>query len=154
MGVQKTETQAISPVPAEKLFKGSFLDMDTVVPKAFPEGIKSVQVLEGNGGVGTIKNVTLGDATPFNTMKTRIDAIDEHAFTYTYTIIGGDILLDIIESIENHFKIVPTDGGSTITQTTIYNTIGDAVIPEENVKDATEKSIQLFKAVEAYILAN
>lgn len=61
MGVQKTENQSISPVPAEKLFKGSFLDADTVVPKAFPEGIKSVEVLEGDGGVGTIKHVTLGD---------------------------------------------------------------------------------------------
>lgn len=88
-------------------------------------------------------------------MKTRIDAIDKHALTYTYTIIGGDILLDIIESITNHFKIVPTDdGGSILTNTTIYNTKGDAVIPEENIKDATEKSFQLFKAVEAYLLAN
>lgn len=94
-------------------------------------------------------------ASQFNTMKQRVDAIDKDALTYTYSIIGGDILLDIIESIVNHFTIVSTpDGGSIVKNTTIYNTKGDAVIPEENIKDATEKSGLIFKAVEAYLLAN
>ncbi|MEI4855913.1 hypothetical protein, partial [Klebsiella pneumoniae] len=60
---------------------------DTVVPKAFPQGIKSIEILEGDGGVGTIKHITLGDATPFNSMKTRIDGIDKDALTYSYKII-------------------------------------------------------------------
>lgn len=61
MGVQKTQAEAPSSVPAEKLYKGSFLDMDTVVPKAYPQGIKSIKIIEGDGGVGTIKHITLGD---------------------------------------------------------------------------------------------
>lgn len=86
-------------------------------------------------------------------MKTRIDAIDKEALTYTYSVIGGDILLDILESITNHFKVEPhSDGGSIITSTVIYKTKGDAVIPEENIKDALEKNLQLFKAVEAYLI--
>lgn len=87
-------------------------------------------------------------------MKQRIDAIDTEKLTYTYSIIGGDILLDMIESIENQFVVTPTEGGCTVKNITIYHTKGDAVIPEENVKDATEKSGLIFKAVEAYLLAN
>nr|P80889.1 RecName: Full=Ribonuclease 1 [Panax ginseng] len=154
-GVQKTEVEATSTVPAQKLYAGLLLDIDDILPKAFPQAIKSSEIIEGDGGVGTVKLVTLGEASQFNTMKQRIDAIDKDALTYTYSIIGGDILLDIIESIVNHFTIVPTpDGGSIVKNTTIYNTIGDAVIPEENIKDATEKAGLIFKAVEAYLLAN
>lgn len=63
MGVQKTEVEATSTVPAEKLFNGLLLEIDTILPKAFPQAIKSTEILEGDGGVGTVKLVTLGEGT-------------------------------------------------------------------------------------------
>lgn len=61
MGVQKTVVEAPSSVSAEKMYKGFLLDMDTVFPKVLPQLIKSVEILEGDGGVGTIKLVHLGE---------------------------------------------------------------------------------------------
>lgn len=88
-------------------------------------------------------------------MKQRIDAIDKEALTYNYTIIEGDILLGFIESINNHISFVPTaDGGCTVKNTIIFTTKGEAVVPEENIKYATETNNAIFKAVEAYLLAN
>lgn len=87
-------------------------------------------------------------------MTQRIDKIDAEALTFSYSVIGGDILLGKLESIVNHFKVVPTEGGCIVKITTVYNPIGDAVIPEENIKEAGEQSGLIFKAVEGYILAN
>ena len=90
----------------------------------------------------------------FNSLKQRVDAIDKDALTYSYSIIEGDILLGKLESITNQFTVVLTGEGCIVKNTTIYTPIGDAVIPEENIKEATEKSGLIFKAVEAYLLAN
>nr|P19418.1 RecName: Full=Pathogenesis-related protein B; AltName: Full=PR1-3 [Petroselinum crispum]CAA31085.1 unnamed protein product [Petroselinum crispum] len=155
MGVQKSEVEATSSVSAEKLFKGLCLDIDTLLPRVLPGAIKSSETLEGDGGVGTVKLVHLGDASPFKTMKQKVDAIDKATFTYSYSIIDGDILLGFIESINNHFTAVPNaDGGCTVKSTIIFNTKGDAVVPEENIKFANDQNLTIFKAVEAYLIAN
>ena len=154
MGVQKTEVEAPSTLPADKLFNGFILDMDTIIPKAFPQFIKSVEILEGDGGVGSVKLAHLGEAVEYTTLKYRVDKIDKAGLSYTYTTIGGDILVEPLESVVNHFSVVPTEGGSILKNTTVYNTKGDAVLPEANIKEATEKSAHTFKAVEAYLLAN
>lgn len=90
----------------------------------------------------------------FKSMKQKIDAIDKEALTYSYSVIGGDILLGKIESIANHFTVVPTGEGCIVKSVTVFTPAGDEVIPEENVKEATEQSSLIFKAVEAYLLAN
>ncbi|KAK1380329.1 Major allergen Pru ar like [Heracleum sosnowskyi] len=155
MGVQKSEVVITSAVPAAKLFKALCIDIDTLLPQVLPGAIKGGEIVEGDGGVGTIKLVTLGDASPYKTMKQKVDAIDKEAFTFSYSIIDGDILLGFIDSINNHLSFVPTaDGGCTATSTAVFNTKGDAVVPEENIKFANEQNNLIFKAVEAYLLAN
>nr|QDH06626.1 PR10-3 [Panax notoginseng] len=154
MGAITINVEAPSSVPAQTIYKGFLLDMDNLIPKILPQAIKSVEILEGDGGVGTIKLATLGELSQFNSLKQRVDGIDKDALTYSYTIIDGDILLGKLESITNQFTVVPTEEGCIVKNTTIYNPIGDAVIPEENIKEATEKSGLIFKAVEAYLLAN
>uniref|UniRef100_A0A164SJ82 Bet v I/Major latex protein domain-containing protein n=1 Tax=Daucus carota subsp. sativus TaxID=79200 RepID=A0A164SJ82_DAUCS len=58
MGVLTFTEEVASSLPAGKLYKGFFLDIDTILPKILPDFIKSIEI-EGDGGVGTIKNVTL-----------------------------------------------------------------------------------------------
>ncbi|XP_017216798.1 pathogenesis-related protein 2 [Daucus carota subsp. sativus] len=153
MGVLTFTEEVASSLPAGKLYKGFFLDIDTILPKILPDFIKSIEI-EGDGGVGTIKNVTLAAGLKVVSMKQRVDVIDKEALAFTYSVIGGDILLGKLESIVNQFTVVPTGEGCLLKMTTIYNPIGDEVIPQENIKEAAEESAKLFKAVEAYILAN
>ncbi|KAL1806713.1 hypothetical protein DCAR_0832545 [Daucus carota subsp. sativus] len=154
MGAVTTDVEVVSAVPAQTIFKGFLLDMDNLIPKVLPQAIKSVEKISGDGGAGTIKKVTLGEVSQFTVVKQRIDEIDTEALKYSYSIIEGDLLLNIIESITSKFTVVPTDGGCIVKNTTIYTPIGDAVIPEDNVKEATEQSGMVFKAIEAYLLAN
>lgn len=88
-------------------------------------------------------------------MKQRVDAVDKENFTYSYSIIEGDALMGLFESVSYHIKIVPTlDGGSICKNRSIYHTKGDAQVTEEEIKAGKEKASGMFKAVEAYLLAN
>lgn len=90
--------------------------------------------------------------SPHRTMTIRIDALDKQALTSRNSIIGGDVLLGIIDKIENDLKFKPASGGGCIFKAiSTYHTKGDAVVPEENIKFADVQRIQLFRAVEAYL---
>ncbi|KAL0381101.1 UNVERIFIED_CONTAM: Major allergen Pru ar 1 [Sesamum angustifolium] len=72
-----------------------------------------------------------------------------------YTIVEGDALAGVLESITYHVKIVPTeDGGCICKNRSIYHTKGDVEINEEKIKEGKEKAMQMFKAIEAYLQAN
>ncbi|KAL2463520.1 Major allergen Pru ar 1 [Forsythia ovata] len=84
-----------------------------------------------------------------------VKAASLRASSTVYSIIEGDALVDVLESINYHIKIVPTaDGGSICKNRSIYNTKGDAQITEEKIKEGKEKATGMFKAVEAYLQAN
>jgi len=144
-----------SSIPAPRMFKAFILDGDNLIPKVLPQAIKSVETLEGDGGVGTIKITTFGEGSQHKCVKHRVDAIDKENFTFSYSITEGDALMGVFESISYHIKIIATsDGGSISKNRSIYNTKADAQVSEEEIKAGKEKASSIFKAVEAYLLAN
>ncbi|KAG5555187.1 hypothetical protein RHGRI_012656 [Rhododendron griersonianum] len=151
MGAITYDMEVSSSIPPSKMFKAFVLDADTLIPKILPQAIKSVETLEGDGGAGTIKLITLGEGY----VKQRVDAIDKENFTYSYSVIEGDALMGIFDSISYHIKIVPSaNGGSVCKNRSIYQTKGDAQVTEEEIKSGKEKASTMFKAIEAYLLAN
>ncbi|PSR92546.1 Major allergen Pru ar like [Actinidia chinensis var. chinensis] len=143
-----------SSIPADKMFKAFVLDGDTILPKVLPHAITSVQTLEGDGGVGTIKLTTFGEGSVHKSVKHRVDGLDKENFTYSYTIIEGGAL-DVFETISYHIKIVATpDGGSICKNRSIYKPKCDAQVSEEEIKAGKERASGIFKKVEAYLLAN
>ncbi|XAR49661.1 hypothetical protein NMG60_11032927 [Bertholletia excelsa] len=142
-------------IPPAKLFKASVLDADNLIPKIMPSAIKRVEVLEGDGGAGTIKLTTFGEGSTYKFAKQRIDSIDKENFTYCYSIIEGDAFGDKIESISYEVKICASpNGGSVCKIRSKYVTKGDAVISEEHIKGGKERASAMFKAIESYLLAN
>ncbi|KAH6809181.1 hypothetical protein C2S51_026964 [Perilla frutescens var. frutescens] len=156
MGAITYDIEIPSSISAAKMFKAMVLDADTLIPKIMPQAIKNVEILEGDGGVGTVKVIHFGEESQYKSVKHRVDAIDNENLTHTYSIIEGDALSNVIESITYHIKIVPTeDGGSICKNRSIYNTKGDAhEISEGNIKEGKEKAMAMFKAIEAYLQAN
>ena len=43
------------------LSKAFVLEADSIIPKILPQAVKSVEILEGNGGPGTIKKTTFAE---------------------------------------------------------------------------------------------
>ncbi|PRQ39336.1 putative START-like domain, Bet v I type allergen [Rosa chinensis] len=132
MGVFTYETEFTSVIPPARLFKAFVLDADNLIPKIAPQAVKSAEILEGDGGVGTIKKINLG-----------------------YSMIEGDAISDKIEKISYETKLVASsDGGSVIKSTSNYHTKGDVEIKEEHVKAGKERAAGLFKIIESHLLAN
>ena len=88
-------------------------------------------------------------------MKSRIDGIDKEKFTYSYSVIEGDALMNTLEKIYHEIKFeASSDGGSICKSSSTYYTIGEIEIKEEEIKAGKEKALGMFKAVEANLLAN
>ncbi|KAJ7955168.1 Major allergen d 1 [Quillaja saponaria] len=155
MGVFTFEHENTSVIPPARLFKALILEGNNLVTKVAPQVIKSIEVIEGDGGVGSIKKVTFYDGNKVKFFKEKIEAIDKENFTNLYTIIEGDVLTDKLEKVSYEKKIIATpDGGSIVKNISKFITKGDAEVSEEEVKAGQQKTAGLFKLIEAYLLAN
>ncbi|KAK4477835.1 hypothetical protein RD792_017098 [Penstemon davidsonii] len=156
MGVITYEHEITSSIPPKKIFKAFVLDADNLIPKILPQAIKSVQILEGDGGVGTLKLVTFGEGSQYKSVTHRVDEIDETNCTYKYSVVEGDALAGVLDSISYVVKIeAGPDEGSVCKTTSVYYTKGeDHHITEDKIKEGKEKTKALFKAIEAHLHAN
>ncbi|RVW39983.1 Major allergen Pru av 1 [Vitis vinifera] len=134
MGVITYDHETTSSIPLAKMFKAFILDSDKLIPKILPQAIKSTEIIEGDGGPGSIKKITFGEGSQFNYVKHRVDGIDKENFTYSYSVIEGDALMGTLESISYEVKLVPSpDGGS------ICKALASA-IPKVTLKSQKTKS--------------
>ncbi|MED6219000.1 hypothetical protein PIB30_031788 [Stylosanthes scabra] len=151
MGIFTSESEQVSPVGAARLFKAIVLDYSNVWPKALPGFIQSAEIIEGDGGSGSIKKLTLADGY----VKHKVEALDAENFVYHYSIIEGTVLPENVEKISNEYKLVPNaDGGCIVKSISKYYTKGDEQLTQEFLNVGKEKSASFTKAVEAYIFAN
>ncbi|KAM5568857.1 major allergen Pru av 1 [Rosa sericea] len=150
MGVFKYDYEFTSVIPPARLFKAFVLDADIFIPKIAPQAVKSFEILEGDGGAGTIKKITFGEGSTYSYVKQRIDSIDKENFAYSYSLIEGTP--DSIEKICYETKLVASGSGTIIKSTSEYHVKGDVEIKEEDVKARKEKASHLHKAIENYLL--
>lgn len=91
----------------------------------------------------------------FKYVKHRVDELDKEKMVYKYTLIEGDGELDKLEYVnyEISFEASP-DWGCKGKNVSEYHPKSGVVIKEDDIKDGKEKAAGVFKAVEAYLLAN
>ena len=65
MGVVTYEMEVATTIPAAKMFKAFVLDGSTLIAKILPQAIKSIDILEGDGGAGTIKQINFGEGNVY-----------------------------------------------------------------------------------------
>ncbi|PSR98010.1 Major allergen Pru ar like [Actinidia chinensis var. chinensis] len=144
-----------SPIPASRIFKAMVLDGDNLIPKIVPQDIKSIEIIQGDGGPGSIKLMKFPEGYPYTYVKLRVDILDKENMIYAYVLIEGDALSDKIESVSNEMKLEPSlDGGCIGKFTSKYHAKEGADISEEDIKAGKHWCADLFKVVEAYLLAN
>lgn len=83
-------------------------------------------------------------------LKHKIDELNEKTFTYNYTLIEGEGLMDKIEKISYEVKFESTpDGGTLSKMTTSVYSKGDFDLKEEEIKAGKERVLGMYKVVEA-----
>ncbi|KAK9063739.1 hypothetical protein SSX86_017611 [Deinandra increscens subsp. villosa] len=154
MAVVSTDVEISTSFPADKLFH-AITNFHVLAPKAAPEIYKSITIIEGDGGVGTIESHIYGDGLPYKASKQKIDAVDVTNLCLNFTVFEGDMLSDYLDSISHRIQVSPAaDGGAVYKHTTVFNCKGEKKPSEEVLNQANEGYKKVFKAIEAYINAN
>ncbi|KAK4783237.1 hypothetical protein SAY86_007611 [Trapa natans] len=154
MGVVTKDIELISTVPPAKMFQAFCLDTDELFPKVLPQAFKSIELVEGDGGAGSIKHITFAETERFKHSKHRVDFLDKEKFEYHYSWIEGDALLNIFEKVSYEIKFEAHHGGSVCKIKVKFFVVGDVQLDENELEEGKEKFVGLFRAVEGYVLTN
>ncbi|EEF45607.1 Major allergen Pru ar, putative [Ricinus communis] len=142
MAVVTHESEIATAIPAAKMFKVFVLEADSIIPKILPQVIKSVEILEGNGGLEPLRRLHSQKRIH---VKNKVEAIDKDNLTYSYATIEGDPWMDTLEKTFYEVKIVASaDGGSICKSTNKYYPKGDAQINEDQIKAGEEKMMGMY----------
>ncbi|XP_030463084.2 major allergen Pru ar 1-like [Syzygium oleosum] len=150
MGVFTFTDVYTSTIPPKKI--ALIVDSHNLIPKLMPQSIKSINIVQGNGGAGSIKQINFIEGSQLSSMKNRVDELNKETFTYKYTMIN---LMDKFESIACEVKFEPTpDGASKNKMTNTYYTKGNVELKEKDIKAGKERALGMYKVAEAYLLQN
>ncbi|CAI9776047.1 unnamed protein product [Fraxinus pennsylvanica] len=154
MGVSKFFHELKTNASPKRMFKALITDNHDVLPKVSPS-IKSIETVEGDGGVGSVKLTNFSDGSHFKYMKNRLDFLDTENYVSKFTLVEGDALGDQLEKICYEMKFEDSkDGGCIIKITSEYHTKGDVVLKEEDVEAGKEHAMGLYKSCADYLIAN
>ncbi|RWR76477.1 pathogenesis-related protein 1-like protein [Cinnamomum micranthum f. kanehirae] len=145
-----------SVLPPSRLWKAGIRDALNLLPKIMPEVIASYQLLQGDGGVGSIRqlNFTLAFEA-FTYVKDRVDIMDDEKHVFKYTVIEGGEIGNKLKSYSSEIQFQATSSGGCLSKMTVeYDTINDSLLPEEEVTKMMEGIMWMGKAMEAYLQAN
>ncbi|CAL0325407.1 unnamed protein product [Lupinus luteus] len=155
MGVSTFTHEYSSPIAPSRIFKALIIDSRNLLPKLLPQFIKEIILIQGDGEAGSIEQINFNEASPFKYLKQKIEVLDKDNLVCKYTLIEGDPLGDKFESITYDVKFEATgDGGCLCKMRSIYNTIGDFDVKEEEVEEGRESNIAIYRVVESYLLEN
>lgn len=155
MGVIKVPQEIKVGVSAARIFKAMMIDSFTLYPKIMPTFIKSYDLLQGDGGAGSIVQTTFHDGSPFSHAKHKVDSLDNKSFTTKYSLIEGALLGDKLESIHFDSKFEDSgNGGCIIKIINEYHTKGDSELKEEEIKAINDQALGFYKVTEEYLLAH
>ncbi|XP_016505159.1 pathogenesis-related protein STH-2 [Nicotiana tabacum] len=155
MGVTTYTHEVTTSVAPTRLFKAIVLDSENLVPKLMPKVVKNIEIIEGDGGAGSIKKMNFVEGSPNKYLKHKIHVIDDKNLVTKYSLIEGDVLGDKLEFVTYEIKFEASGNGGCICKTsTEYHTKGDYVFKEEEHNEGKNQAMELFKTVEDYLLAN
>ncbi|KAL5541889.1 hypothetical protein UlMin_009599 [Ulmus minor] len=155
MGVTKIGQKFITQVPPERMFKALILDSHNIVPKLMFSSIKSIEFVEGEGEVGSIKQINFTEASPFKYAKHRIDMLDKEALMCKYTLFEGDALMDKLEYVSYEVQFEGYGrGGCVCKLTSEYKAKEGIQIKEEDIEHGKDRAIGMYEVLEAYLMAH
>ncbi|VAH52214.1 unnamed protein product [Triticum turgidum subsp. durum] len=110
-----------SSVAAPRLFRADVMDWHTLAPKLAPNIVASAHPVEGEGGIGSVRQFNFTSAMPFTLMKERLEFLDEEKCECKSTLIKGGGIGTAIETAMSHIKVEPAaNGGSFVKVDSTY----------------------------------
>ncbi|PUZ41459.1 hypothetical protein GQ55_9G507000 [Panicum hallii var. hallii] len=143
-----------SPVAAPRLFRAAVMDWHTLAPKLASHVVASAHPVDGDGNVGSVRQFSFTSGMPFGFMKERLEFLDADKCECKSTLVEGGGVGVAIETATSHIKVEPAAGGGSVVKVdSTYKLLPGVDVKDEIVK-AKESVTAIFKAAEAYLVAN
>ncbi|XP_044326200.1 pathogenesis-related protein 1-like, partial [Triticum aestivum] len=123
-------------------------------PKLAPHIVASAHPIEGEGGIGSVRQFNFTSAMPFTLMKERLEFLDAEKCECKSTLAEGGGIGTAIKTATSHIKVEPAaNGGSVVKVDSTYKLLPGVEVKDEITK-AKDSVTAIFKAAEAYLIAN
>ncbi|XP_020101471.1 major pollen allergen Bet v 1-G-like [Ananas comosus] len=126
------------------------------LPKMVPDHVASAEIVEGDGGPGTVKKIAFTPAAKIVIyVKRRLVMLDESNHVFKYEVLEGGVS-EKIKSQTFEFKFESTGDVETcvVRLKVEYDTVDDEPLGAEEEKKLIQGPFMLFRGVEEYLLAN
>ncbi|KAK1592012.1 hypothetical protein Q3G72_017717 [Acer saccharum] len=146
-----------SPIAIERLWQAAIVDAHNLMPKILPQIISSIEILEGYGGVGTIKKFTFTDAVKeFSYVMDRVEVMDGENHVFKYSVVEGGLVGLKVSSYVAEVILTPaSDGGGCLVNLKIeYESLGESLLSEEDAAKIISGTVAMVKAADEYLLEN
>ncbi|XP_068663964.1 major pollen allergen Bet v 1-D/H-like [Aristolochia californica] len=146
---------SIAPVALARLWKAS-ADSRNLIPKLIPDQIESVDLLEGNGGNGTVIQINFGPALKgLKYVKNKAVAVDNENYVVKFSVVEGGDIGTKLKSCNFEVKMEATkEGGTKTTVKVDYDTLGDSPLSQEDADNIVGGVLGQTKAIEGHLQAN
>ncbi|XP_074369306.1 major strawberry allergen Fra a 1.08-like [Apium graveolens] len=146
MGIFTFTDELTSAVAPARIFKASIVDSHNLIPKLLPHAVKSIELLKGDGGAGSIKQINFAEGSKIRYLKHQIDDLNEENYVYNYTLIEGEGMMDKIDKISYEVKFEASCAGGTICKmTTEVYAKNNFELKEDEINDGKKKVMGMYK---------
>ncbi|KAI4338527.1 hypothetical protein MLD38_023574 [Melastoma candidum] len=155
MGVTVLHQTFKSKVTPERMFRALILDSHSLCPKLMFSSVRDIVFVQGQGEVGSVKQINFTEASPLRYLRHRIDAMDEDRYMCKYTLIESDPALDNLEYVTYEVKFERYGlTGCVCKLTSEYVAKEGVEIKEEDIEHGKDRAIGMYEVIEAYLMAH
>ncbi|XP_073051648.1 major pollen allergen Bet v 1-D/H-like [Primulina eburnea] len=144
-----------SRVPAKRMFEAIVIDGRNLLPKIAPRAIKSIDILQGDGGAGSIRQINFPNGAPFPYVREKVDVVDTENLLFKARAFESRMFGDKIEAIHTTQKYEDSgDGGCIIKLTVEIHPKDGADFNDEDRQMGKAFGREIFSIVEEYLVAH
>ncbi|XP_073132572.1 major strawberry allergen Fra a 1-2-like [Henckelia pumila] len=142
-------------VSPKRMFEAIVIHGPKLLPKIAPRAIKSIDILQGHGGVGSIRQINFPNGAPFPYIREKVDVVDTENLVFKARAFESRMFADKIEAIHSTQKYEDSgDGGCIVKLTVEIHPKDGAEFNEEDRKVGKAFGREIFSIVEEYLIAH
>ncbi|XP_020589583.1 pathogenesis-related protein 1-like [Phalaenopsis equestris] len=150
------KSEHLLSVSIDRVWKAVAFDGYNLVPKVVPDFISSIELSEGDGGLGTVLKINFTDAVEkFRIAKERIEEIDPEKHAIKYTIFEGWHIGLTLKSYSIEVKFEEVNSSETLVKLNLeHDTIENTPLVVEEEEEIMKDYVLMLKAIEGYLIEN
>ncbi|KAF5461019.1 hypothetical protein F2P56_020848 [Juglans regia] len=152
--MEEVRTQAKAAVGLDILWKALTKELRFVVPKAIPNLVKDVEMIEGDGGLGSVLLFNFcSDASPMTYQREKIVELEESLHQIALEVIEGGHLNHGFSSYKTTFMLTAIGEQETLVDIKVSYQFDqkDDRITKMPLK-TTDSTLYFIKCLETYLL--